>query len=56
MGVRISDSVRIGPFRVRVSVPVTGKGRVRVSSGKRTPFGFLGVSVPLGGKRGRRRG
>jgi hypothetical protein len=51
---RVSDSVRTGPFRVRVSVPL-GKGRVTVSAGRRTPFGWLGVQVPVG-KRRRRRG
>lgn len=56
MSIRLSDSIRIGPFRVRVSAPVTGKGRVWVSAGKRTPFGWLGISAPLGGKHRRRRG
>jgi hypothetical protein len=54
MSVRISDSIRIGGIRVRISAPVAGKGRVWVSAGKRTPLGWLGVSAPLGGRRRRR--
>ena len=55
MGLRISESVRIGPFRFRLSAPL-GKGRVRVSAGTRIgKRGWAGVSAPLGGrKRGQR--
>jgi hypothetical protein len=31
MATRFSDSVRIGPFRFRISVPVTGRGAARAS-------------------------
>jgi len=51
---RLSESVAIGPFRFKISAPL-GKGRawgsVSVKTGRR---GRLGVSVPLGGKRGKR--
>jgi hypothetical protein len=55
MPIRISDTVRLGPFRIRLSAPVTGRGRVRVSAGTRTPLGWLSVSGTRG-KRGQRRG
>lgn len=56
MAPRISETVRIGPFRVRVSAPVTGNGRVRVSAGTRTGRrGWAGVSAPVGGKKRRTR-
>jgi len=49
--VRVSESFRLGPFRIRLSAPV-GKGRVRASAGVRVGRGgWLGVSQPLGGKR-----
>lgn len=49
MGLRISDSIKIGPFRVRLSAPVTGKGRTRVSVGRRVgKRGWIGVSEPVG--------
>jgi hypothetical protein len=55
MGLRISDSIRIGPFRVRVSAPL-GKGRVRVSAGTRVGRrGWLGMSETLGGGKRRKR-
>jgi len=50
---RISESVRIGPFRFRVSAPL-GKGRAWGSAGVRTGRrGWLGVSAPLGGRKRR---
>lgn len=56
MGLRISESVKLGPFRFRLSAPVLGKGRVRASAGLRTGRGgWPGVSGPLGGRKGRRR-
>jgi hypothetical protein len=55
MGLRISESVKVGPFRFRLSAPLNGNGRVWGSAGVRTGRrGWLGVSAPLGGK-GRRR-
>jgi hypothetical protein len=54
MGVRVSDSVKIGPFRIRLSAPVSGKGRVWGSAGVRTGRrSWTSVSAPLGGKRRR---
>jgi hypothetical protein len=54
MGLRISESVKVGPFRVRVSRSLTGKGRMRVGVGTRVGHrGWAGVSEPIGrGKRG----
>jgi hypothetical protein len=53
MKLRLSDSVRLGPFRFRLSVPL-GKGRARVSAGTRIgEHGWAGVSAPLGGRRRR---
>jgi len=51
---RVSQSVRLGPFRFRVSAPV-GRGRTYVSAGTRDGLGWLGVSAPLGGRKRRRR-
>lgn len=54
MGLRISESVRIGPIRVRVSKPLTGRGRTWVSAGTRTGRrGWTSVSAPVG--KGRKR-
>jgi hypothetical protein len=54
MGLRISESVKIGPFRVRVSKSLTGRGRTWVSAGARTGRrGWTTLSVPLGGRRRR---
>jgi hypothetical protein len=51
---RLSESITVGPFRFRLSAPL-GKGRVWGSASVRTGRrGRLGVSVPLGGKRGKR--
>lgn len=55
MSLRISDSAKIGPYRVRLSAPLSGKGSARLSAGTRTPFGWLSLSTLLGGKRRRRR-
>lgn len=54
MGLRISESVKIGPFRIRVSKPLTGKGRTWVSAGTRVGRGWAGVSEPVGRRRRRR--
>jgi hypothetical protein len=52
---RVSESIRIGPFRFRVSEPL-GRGRawgsVGVRAGRRA---WLSLGTPLGGGRGRRR-
>ena len=52
---RISDSVRIGPFRLRLSEPLGRRGRgwgsIRMRAGRR---GWLSFSRPLGGARKRR--
>jgi hypothetical protein len=49
MALRISESVKIGPFRVRLGAPITGKGRARVSVGRRAgKRGWLSVSEPVG--------
>lgn len=52
MALRISESVKVGPFRLRLSAPVNGKGRVRGSAGVRTGRRtWTSVSAPLGGKK-----
>jgi hypothetical protein len=52
---RVSESVRVGPFRFRLSEPL-GRGRVWGSVGVRTGRrGWLSFSSPLGGGRKRRR-
>ena len=52
---RISQSVKIGPFRIGVSVPVGGRGRARVYGGVREGRrGWLGASTSVGGRRKRR--
>jgi hypothetical protein len=52
---RISQSFRIGPFRVGASVPVGGRGRARVWGGVREGRrGWLGVSTSAGKRRRRR--
>jgi len=51
---RVSDSVRIGPFRFRLSEPLGRRGRgwgsVGMRAGRR---GWLSFSAPLGGARRR---
>lgn len=54
MTLRISDTVKPGRFRVKVSAPVTGKGRPWVSVGTRSPLGWLSLSKPVSRRRGRR--
>lgn len=56
MPLRISESVRLGPFRFRVSAPLTRRGRTWVSVGTRVgKRQYVSVSEPLGGrKRGKR--
>jgi hypothetical protein len=55
---RLSESVKVGPFRFRVSEPL-GRGRAWGSVGMRAGRrGWLRFSTPLGGNsraRGRRR-
>jgi hypothetical protein len=52
---RLSQSVRVGPFRFRVSAPL-GRGRTWVSAGTRTGRrSWTSVSAPLGGRRRRSR-
>ena len=56
MATRISQSVRIGPFRFRVSTPLSGRGRTWVSAGTRTGRrGWTSISTPAGGRRRRTR-
>lgn len=54
MALRVSESVKIGPFRIRLSAPVTGKGRTWVSAGTRVGRGWFSVSEPVGKRRKRR--
>lgn len=54
MALRISDSIRIGPFRVRVSKPIAGKGRTYAGISTRIGRNWIGVSEPVGGKKLRR--
>ena len=54
MRIRLSQSLRLGPVRLRISEPL-GRGRVRVSAGTRTPLGWLGVSATPGKRRRRSR-
>lgn len=53
MALRISDSIKIGPFRIKLSAPLTGKGRARVGVGTRIGRGWFGVSEPVGKRRKR---
>jgi hypothetical protein len=53
MGLRLSDSVKLGRFRIGASVPLSGRGRTWVSAGTRTPFGWLKLSAPVGGRKRR---
>jgi hypothetical protein len=48
MGVKLSDSIKVGALRVRLSVPLAGRGRKWLSVGTRTPFGFISVGRPVG--------
>jgi len=53
---RISESVYFGPFRIRLSAPLSGRGRVWGSAGMRTGRRtYTSVSTPLGGRRRRSR-
>jgi hypothetical protein len=54
MRARIRESVRIGPFRIGISLPL-GRGRARAYAGTRTGPFWTGVSVPLGRRRRGRR-
>jgi hypothetical protein len=53
MTLRVSETIKIGPFRIRLSAPLTGKGRARVSAGTRIGRGWLSVSEPAGKRRRR---
>jgi hypothetical protein len=56
MGLRISDSVKIGGFRVRVSAPLNGRGRPWLSVGTRVGRrGWFSVGGPAGGRKQRGR-
>lgn len=55
MGLRISESVRLGRNRVRVSIPLTGKGRTWIGISRRAGRGWVSVSEPVGGRGKRRR-
>jgi hypothetical protein len=56
MALRISQSIRVGPFKFRLSAPVTGRGRVWAGAGVRTGRrGWTGVSAPVGGRKRRGR-
>jgi hypothetical protein len=55
MATRISQSIKIGGIRFRISAPLTGRGRVWGSAGMRTGRrSWTSVSTPLGGRRRRR--
>jgi hypothetical protein len=43
---RLSQSVRVGPFRLRLSVPL-GRGKTWASIGTRTGAGWTSVSAPV---------
>jgi hypothetical protein len=46
--VRLSDSIGAGPFRLRVSVPLSrSRGRVWAGVSVRTVLGRVGVSAPV---------
>jgi hypothetical protein len=52
---RISQSLYLGPFRLRLSAPLGGRGRVWGSAGVRTGRrGWASVSAPLGARKRRR--
>jgi hypothetical protein len=53
MGLRVRESVRIGPFRIGVSLPL-GRGRTRAYAGTRMGPFWTGVSAPLGRRRRKR--
>lgn len=55
MRLRLSVSQKIGPVRLRESLPL-GKGRPWGSASIRTPLGRLSLSGALTGKRRRRHG
>lgn len=55
MGLRISKSVKIGPFRLRVSAPIGGRGRTWASVSTRTPLGRISLSEPAGRRKRRAR-
>ncbi len=54
MRLRLSDSVRFGPFRLRLSVPL-GKGRAYTTESVRVGPFRLSASQPLGGRKRRGR-
>lgn len=53
MTLRVSESVKIGPFRIRLSAPLTGRGRARVGVGTRLGPFRVGASEALGKRRKR---
>ena len=53
---RISETVWVGPWRFRLSVPLFGRGRVWGSVGARTGHrSYTTVSAPLGERQRRSR-
>jgi hypothetical protein len=51
MALRISESLKLGSFRIRLSAPLTGKGRPRVTVGTKVGRGRVSVSETIGGRR-----
>jgi hypothetical protein len=49
--IRISDSIRFGPFRVGLSVPAGRRGQTRAWVSARTPLGRVTVSRRAGAHR-----
>lgn len=53
---RVSESVGFGPFRIRLSAPLSRRGQLWGSVGMRTGRrGWTSVSFPVGGRRKRSR-
>lgn len=53
---RIGESFYIGPFRIRLSAPLSRRGQLWGSAGMRTGRrGWTSVSFPVGSRRRRRR-
>ena len=52
MGLRISDSFKVGGIRIKGSVPLNGRGRPWVSAGTRVGRrGWFSVGGPVGGSK-----
>jgi len=53
---RVSESIGFGPFRLRLSAPLSRRGQLWGSVGMRTGRrGWTSVSFPVGGRRRRSR-